>query len=111
MRRQTLLETEAIRTELEGDPPEHLVGFQQQSVDSLAEHRSGTAGPCLSLSDTVTGDAQLVAVQLDHGQHAEGDHPLTVVFVQQVFLAVALRQRRGKLGRKVRRGDLGRQRE
>jgi hypothetical protein len=63
----------------------------------------------LSLSDTVAGDAQLVAVQLDHGQHAEGQHPLTVLLVDQVFIAVALGQRRGQLGRQVRRGDLGRQ--
>jgi hypothetical protein len=63
----------------------------------------------LSLSHTVADDAQLVAVQLDHGQHTNGQHPLAVVLVEQVFLTVALRQRRGQLGRQVRGGDLGRQ--
>ena len=34
---------------------------------------------------------------------------MTVVLVEQVFLAVAFGQRRGQLGRQVRWGDLGRQ--
>jgi hypothetical protein len=33
----------------------------------------------------------------------------TVVLVEQVFLALALGQRRGQFGRHVGRGDLGRQ--
>ncbi len=87
-----------LGVELEGDPAEGLVGFQQQPVDGLAERRSRPAGPRLSLSDAVAGDAQLVAVQLDLGQHIKGQDPVTAVLVEQVFLAVAFGQRRGQHG-------------
>jgi hypothetical protein len=88
-----------ISTEFEGDPAEGLVGFQQQPVDRLTEHRSRPSGPRLSLGVTVADDAQLITVQFDHGQHAGGQHPVTVVLEEQIFLAGALRQGRGQLGR------------
>jgi hypothetical protein len=65
----------------------------------------------LSLGDTVADDPQLVAVQLDHSQHTNGQHVLAVLLVEQVLLAISLGQRRGQLGRQVRRRDLGGQRK
>ena len=110
-RREAPLEAEAVRAEFEGDPAEGLVGLQQQPVDGLAEHRSRPTGPRLALGHAVADDAQLVAVQLDHRQRADRQHPLTVTLVEQVFLAVALGQRRNQLGSQVRGGDVGRQRK
>ncbi len=105
LRRQAVLQTEAKSAEFEGDPAEGLFGFQEQPVDRLAKHRCGPAGPGLSLRDTVAGDAQLVAVQLDHRQDTEGEHPLAVLLVEQVFLAVAFGQQRGQLSGQIRGGD------
>jgi hypothetical protein len=60
----------------------------------------------LSLSRTITDHPQLVAVQLDHGAHTGGQHPFTVVLVEQILFPDALGQHHGQLGREVRRIDM-----
>ena len=108
LRRQPLLQAEAIGAEFEGDPAEGLFGLQQQPIDGLTEHRPRPTGPGLSLSHAVANDAQFVAVQLDRGQRTDRQHPLAVALVQQILLAVTLGQRCNQLGRQVRRGGVGR---
>ena len=110
LRRETLLQTEAVRAEFEGNPAECLVGLQQQPVDGLTEHRSGSPGPRFSLRHAVADDAEFVAVQLDGCQRADRQHPLAVVLVEQIFLAVALGQRRNQFGSEVGGVDVSRQR-
>jgi hypothetical protein len=80
-----------------------LVGFQQQPVHGLAQHRAGPSRPLLPLCHAVTDDPQFIAVQLHHRLHTGSHHPLTVVLVQQVFLAGGLEQRGGEFGRQVGR--------
>ena len=111
LRRQSLLQTEAVCPEFEGDPAESLVGFQQQSIDGLTEHRPRSTGPGLSLGDAVLDDAQFVAVQLDDRQRTDGQYPLSVALVEQILLAVGLGQRGRQLGGQVRWGDVDRQRK
>jgi hypothetical protein len=102
------LQPEPIRPEFEGDPAEGLVGLQQEPVDGLAEDRSGSPGPRFALRHAVAENAELVAVQLDDGQRADRQYPLTVMLVKQVFLAVTFGQRRNQFGGKVGGGDVSR---
>ena len=64
----------------------------------------------LPLSHAVAGDAQFVAIQLDHREHPGGQNPLTVSLVKQVLLADPLGQHRRQLGCQVRGVDVVRKR-
>ncbi len=109
LRRQPLLQAETVRPELEGDPAESLVGFQQQAIDGLTEHRPRPTGPALPLRDTVPDDAQFVAVQLDDRHDADGQHPFVTALVEQILVAVSLCRPGHQLGRQICRMHVERQ--
>ena len=106
LRRQPLLQPMAVDAELQGDPAEKLVGFQQQPIDGFAQQRPGPPGPPLPLGRAVADYPQFVAVQLDHRLHTGGQHPLVIVLVKQVLLADPLGEHRSQLGRQVGRIDV-----
>ena len=109
-RRKPLLQPVAVDAEFKSDPAENLVGLQQQPVDGFAQDRSGSTRPMLPLGHTVADDTQFVAIELDHREHPGGQNPLTITFVEQVFLADPLGQHRGQLGGQVGRVDVVRER-
>ena len=64
----------------------------------------------LPLGHTVADDTQFVAIELDHREHPGAQNPLTITFVEQVFLADPLGQHRGQLGGQAGRVDVVRER-
>jgi hypothetical protein len=107
---QSVLQPEPIRAELERHPAESPIRLEEQPVDGLTEDRTGPARPDLTLDDAVPHNPQLVGIEFDDGAHAAGQGPCIVVFVDQVVLAVALRQRGGQLCNQIGGRDTGGQR-
>ncbi|CPU16543.1 Uncharacterised protein [Mycobacteroides abscessus] len=98
-----MLKVESVGAEFKSDPSENSMHAVGDLVHGLFEGSAWVSGPIAFLDGSVPDDTQSVTVEFNGGARADGEHPFAVALVNQVFVAVALRdflrERTGEIGR------------